>query len=65
MLLFYETRMLNVLTCILHEHDLRLVALSAFICVLGCTTTALLLTRASASTRVRRRRWTAFAAVVL
>ncbi|MFC0408904.1 bifunctional diguanylate cyclase/phosphodiesterase [Roseomonas elaeocarpi] len=56
--------MLNVLSCITHEHDLRLVALSAFICALGCITTVVLLSRARVSSRARQHRWTGFAAVV-
>jgi len=54
--------MLNVLSCIAYEHDLRLVALSALICVLGCFTTTILLSRSCAS-RGHVRRWLGFAAV--
>ncbi|MGI3900942.1 MAG: EAL domain-containing protein [Janthinobacterium lividum] len=38
--------MLKVLNCIAYEHDLRLVALSAVVCILGCLTTTTLLARA-------------------
>ena len=35
--------MLKVLNCVTQQHDLRLVALSAAICILGCFTTVSLL----------------------
>ena len=37
--------MLRILGCVMQEHDLRLVALSAAICVLGCSTTTTMLAR--------------------
>ncbi len=62
--LIRETYMLNVLGCITFEHDLRLVALSALICALGCFTTTSLLVRACESTRAHSRHWVTFAAMV-
>ncbi len=56
--------MFKVLDCVVHEHDLRLVAMSAVICVLGCCTTTTLLARASGSARRLMRRWLVCAAVV-
>ena len=56
--------MLKILGCVAYEHDLRLVALSAVICALGCFTTATLIARARANTAARLCQWLAFAAVV-
>lgn len=56
-------RMFRVLDCVAHEHDLRLVALSALICVLGCLTTTTLIARATIQ-RTGRRRTLALAAAV-
>ena len=56
--------MLRVLGCIAYEHDLRLVALSAVICVLGCLTTASLMARASHQDHVRSQRWPAASAII-
>ena len=56
--------MLKILGCIAYEHDLRLVALSAVICALGCFTTATLVARACESTTTPSQQWLAFAAVV-
>ncbi len=56
--------MLNVLTCIVYEHDLRLVALSALICVLGCYTTVTVLSRAHKAAPAHAFRWIAGAALV-
>ena len=55
--------MLKVLNCVVQQHDLRLVGLSAAICALGCIVTVSLLSRAEA---IRRRAgwWTLAAAVV-
>ena len=55
--------MLKVATCLADEHDLRLVALSALICVLGCFTTTTLMRRADESARAGSR-WLLFAAVI-
>ncbi|MCJ2048400.1 EAL domain-containing protein [Methylobacterium sp. J-070] len=43
--------MIRVLTCVAQQHDLRLVALSAVICALGCFATVTLIARAEASSR--------------
>ena len=56
--------MLKVLGCIAYEHDLRLVALSAVICALGCFTTATLIARACENTAARSYQWLASAAMV-
>ena len=56
--------MLKVLGCVAHEHDLRLVALSAMICVLGCLTTTSLLERVVRCPQGGGRPWLASAAVV-
>ena len=56
--------MLKVLGCVVHEHDLRLVAMSAVICVLGCYTTTVLLTRDGEGAFYRLNRWLVCAAVV-
>ncbi|MDX7951053.1 EAL domain-containing protein, partial [Lichenihabitans sp. Uapishka_5] len=58
-----QATMLKVLNCVAQEHDLRLVALSAVICVLGCFTTVTLLGRAQVDSR-RFVPWT-FAAATL
>ncbi|RYC28693.1 bifunctional diguanylate cyclase/phosphodiesterase, partial [Lichenibacterium minor] len=56
--------MLKVLGCVVHEHDLRLVAVSAVICVLGCLTTTTLLAKAGETARRSGRPWLAAAAIV-
>ncbi len=57
--------MLNVLNCVAFEHDLRLVALSAMICALGCFTTATLISRqAVTNSRTTSWRWSVLAAMV-
>jgi NO-binding membrane sensor protein with MHYT domain len=56
--------MLKVLSCVANEHDLRLVAISAMICALGCFTTTALIARAREGGRRYARRWLACAAVV-
>ena len=43
--------MIRVLTCVTQQHDLRLVALSALICALGCFATVVLMARAVADGR--------------
>ncbi|MCJ2087144.1 EAL domain-containing protein [Methylobacterium sp. E-005] len=43
--------MIRVLTCVAQQHDLRLVALSAVICALGCFATVTLIARAEAGSR--------------
>lgn len=55
--------MLRVLTCLTEEHDLRLVCLSACICLLGCFTTITLLARTRIETDRRRWRWEIAAAL--
>ncbi|WP_237482590.1 bifunctional diguanylate cyclase/phosphodiesterase [Lichenibacterium dinghuense] len=54
--------MLKVLGCIVYEHDIRLVILSAVICILGCYTTTTLLARAGEAPRHLVDRWLAGAA---
>ena len=56
--------MLKVLGCVTHQHDLRLVAMSAVICVLGCLTTTTLLARAAKGARRTRHLCLASAAAV-
>ena len=56
--------MLKILGCVVHEHDLRLVAMSAIICALGCCTTTTILMRAGESTHRYERRWLACAAIL-
>ncbi len=53
--------MLRVLGCVLHQHDLRLVGLAAFICLLSCLTASALLSRARATDRWLRITWLAIA----
>ena len=55
--------MLRVLGCVIYEHDLRLVALSAVICFLGCFTTVSLMARASHRPN-RPQRWPIAASIV-
>ena len=57
--------MLKVLNCIAYEHDFRLLALSAAICVLGCVTTTTLLRRTGEAETRHPRRWLVFAALIL
>ena len=57
--------MLKVLDCVAHEHDLRLLAISALICALGCFTTTTLMARAVTGAQKPSKLWLAFAAVVL
>ncbi len=56
--------MLRVIGCLTHEHDLRLVAMSAVICALGCFTTATLLSQSDEPSRGHVDRRLAFAAMV-
>ena len=56
--------MMNVLSCITYDHNLWLVAVSAFICLLGCVTKTMLLARVRDVDTTHRRRWIAFAAVI-
>jgi diguanylate cyclase (GGDEF)-like protein/PAS domain S-box-containing protein len=55
--------MLKILGCVVHEHDLRLVTVSAVICVLGCLTTTTLLAKAGEAARRGGRLWLAAAIV--
>lgn len=54
---------LAIFTCVTTEHDLRLVTLAAFICLLSCFTTATLFGNAQRRTGRQRRLWVALAAV--
>ncbi|RZA24317.1 MAG: bifunctional diguanylate cyclase/phosphodiesterase, partial [Proteobacteria bacterium] len=56
--------MMNVLNCVRYDHDLRLVAVSALICILGCVTTTMLLARVRDTSRARQRRWITSAAII-
>ena len=56
--------MLKVLGCVAYKHDLRLVAVAAVICVLGCLTTTMLMARAGEGVRRGDRVWLALAAAV-
>ena len=56
--------MLRVLGCIINDHDLRLVAIAAFLCAFSCWTTGTLLSRVRISSGRQRRNWTAAAAIV-
>ena len=56
--------MIRVLNCITLEHDLRLLALSACICVLGCFTTAMLLARIEQIEKGLGFRWLCAASVI-
>ncbi|HEX8217128.1 MAG TPA: MHYT domain-containing protein, partial [Allosphingosinicella sp.] len=55
--------MLRVFTCIVHEHDLRLVLVAGLICLLATFTAFATFERARAATR-RRGLWIALAAFV-
>ena len=55
--------MLKVYTCIATQHDLRLVALAAFVCALASFTAVNLLHHVGRSERAMRRIWLAVAAV--
>ena len=48
--------MYRVLSYLAHEHDLRLVALSALICILKCITTTTCMARAGDGDNGRHRR---------
>ena len=56
--------MLKVLDCVVQEHDLRLVAVSALVCVLGCCTTTTLLARGQESGGRKAGSWIVAAAAV-
>ena len=56
--------MFKILGCVAHDHDLRLVSISALICALGCFTTVTLLARASDSHGKASYQWLATAALV-
>lgn len=56
--------MIRVLNCITQEHDLRLLALSACICVLGCFTSAMLLARVEQIEKGPGLRWLCAAGVI-
>ncbi|HUK58856.1 MAG TPA: MHYT domain-containing protein [Stellaceae bacterium] len=57
--------MLRVLyVCVAEQHDLRLVALAAFVCLFACFTATNLYVRAEESHRARRLLWMSGAAVV-
>ena len=59
-----EISVLKIATCITQEHDLRLVALSALICVLGCITTTTILAHVQLSNKRTTTRWLVMAAVL-
>jgi signal transduction histidine kinase len=56
--------MLHVLGCISNDHDLRLVAIAAFLCAFSCWTTVTLLSRVRTSQAQQRNIWIAAAALV-
>lgn len=56
--------MLKVLNCVAYEHDLRLVALSAVVCILGSLTTTTLLARAGHARDGHGRPWLLCAAAI-
>ncbi len=56
--------MLKIATCIAQEHDLRLVALSAVICVLGCFTTTTMLAHVQLAKKQFATRWLVMASVL-
>ena len=53
--------MLRIVGCVLNQHDYRLFALTAFICVLSCLTASALLSRARVADRWLRVTWLAIA----
>jgi diguanylate cyclase (GGDEF)-like protein/PAS domain S-box-containing protein len=57
--------MIRVWGCITQEHDLRLVALAACICALGCITTMILVARSQTVSLARALGWMTGAAAVL
>ena len=56
--------MLEVLSCIGTEHDLRLVALAALVCLFACYTTVELLSRARVAVGRKRAGWALAAGTV-
>ncbi len=56
--------MLEVLSCIVVDHDLRLVALAALVCLFACYTTVELLSRARVSSGVSQTSWVLTAGTV-
>ena len=56
--------MLKVLGCVLYEHDLRLVAISAVICILGCFTTTTFMARTDEVASKEARYWFTSAAAI-
>lgn len=57
--------MISVLNCITQEHDLRLLSLSALICLLGCFTTTMLVARGQHVKAKQSIRWMMIAGFVL
>jgi NO-binding membrane sensor protein with MHYT domain len=55
--------MLKIYDCIAHEHDLRLVGLAAFVCVLASLTAINLLRHARKSTGNMRMLWLTVSAI--
>lgn len=55
--------MFTVVECVVHQHDLRLVLLAAFVWIVGSNTLFLLLKRSTDCLEVRRRLWLAIAAL--
>ena len=56
--------MLKVLNCVAHDHNPRLVDISALICALGCFTTTTLMARSFGGERRASKGTLLFAAVV-
>ncbi len=54
---------MRIVGCVLDQHDLRLLAVAAFMCALACLTSCALLCRARAAKRRVRVAWTVLAAV--
>ena len=53
--------MLRIVGCVLNQHDYRLLALAALICLLSCLTASALLSRARIVDRWLRATWLAIA----
>ena len=55
--------MFNVLECVVHQHDLRLVLIAALVCILGNICLFVVLNRSTHCVDVRRRHWLVVAAI--
>lgn len=62
--LFHEVSMFKVISCVIDEHDWRLLVISAVICVLGCLTTTTLIGRADQASGRKWIIWSVIAALV-